>query len=185
MVAKLTAAAHSLLDADGPDAITVRKVAAAADVAPMNIYNHFGSKDGVVDHLVMDGFAALREALLTATRTADPMHDLLIGCRIYRSVALARPNLYAVMFSHAIAGYAPSAKCLAVSASSFEVLVDGVRAAERDGVLVAGDSYEIAERLWACIHGLVTLEMHGYGFVDDRSTHFDNAVQTMLRGLSV
>ena len=47
---RLVAAAFHLLEAEGPEALSVRRVAAEAGVAPMGVYNHFeGGKNGVVD----------------------------------------------------------------------------------------------------------------------------------------
>ena len=63
-----------LFAARGPDAVTVRQIAAAAGVSPALIVHHFGSKDGLreaVDHHVLDLF----EAML-AEMTAEDAPDL-------------------------------------------------------------------------------------------------------------
>ena len=61
--AALSDAAERVLVRDGPDAVTVRAVAAEAGVAPMGVYNRFGGKDGLVDELLSRGFIGLREAI--------------------------------------------------------------------------------------------------------------------------
>src|SRR5256885_15442107 len=50
----------------GPDAVTVRQIAAAAEVSPGLVVHHFGSKDGLrqaVDEQVGRGFDALFAAM--------------------------------------------------------------------------------------------------------------------------
>ena len=41
MEAALLASAAELLEQEGPDGLSVRRIAAAAGVAPMGVYNHF------------------------------------------------------------------------------------------------------------------------------------------------
>ena len=55
----LLAAAHDLLATEGPAALTVRRIAAAAGMSTMNVYSRFGGKDGVLDELFIDGFRRL------------------------------------------------------------------------------------------------------------------------------
>ena len=64
-------AAERVLVSGGPDAVTVRAVAAEAGVAPMGVYNRFGGKDGLVDAVLIRGFVALREAIAEHGET-DP-----------------------------------------------------------------------------------------------------------------
>src|SRR5437763_1087484 len=60
---ELLAAAEAVLVRDGPGGLTVRAVAAEADIAPMGVYNRLGGKDGLVDALLIKGFDRLRESL--------------------------------------------------------------------------------------------------------------------------
>jgi AcrR family transcriptional regulator len=43
MEAALLEAAAGILETEGPDALSVRRIAATAGVAPMGVYNHFKS----------------------------------------------------------------------------------------------------------------------------------------------
>src|SRR6516162_8748661 len=84
-------AAADLLEKEGPDALSVRGIAAAAGVAPMGVYNHFESKAGIVDALFVQGFERLAEALDTIAGIEDPYEALREGGRRYRALALAHP----------------------------------------------------------------------------------------------
>ena len=91
-------AAEAILLAEGPDSLSVRHLATTAGVAPMSVYNHFGSKNGVVEALFVAGFARLEEALRTVGEIADPTEALLEAGRRYRLLALEQPATYQVMF---------------------------------------------------------------------------------------
>jgi len=51
------------------------------------------------------------------------------------------------------------------------------------GVLVDGDPIELAQRLWATIHGAVSLESRAICFAPSTDQHFDALVDTVLAGL--
>lgn len=52
MEAALLSAAVDLLESEGPESLSVRRIAAAANVAPMGVYNHVESKFGIVETLL-------------------------------------------------------------------------------------------------------------------------------------
>ena len=179
----LLAAAARLLTEEGPEALSVRRVAAEAGVSAMGVYSRFGGKQGLVEALFLDGFARLQQVLATVPRTDDPVEDLLEGSRRYRRFALESPAAYAVMFSRAIPEFVPSAPCKLDAAGAFGVLVDSVRRGIDAGALRPGDPVDIAEGIWATCHGLVSLELAGMGFVPDREAHFEATNAALLRGL--
>ena len=127
----LISAAFHLLETEGPEALSVRRVAAEAGVAPMGVYNHFeGGKNGVVDAIFRAAFATLTAELgevAEQTGGADPADALREGLRRYRRLALEHPRTYEVMFFCSIPGFEPSDESHLVAAASFEVLVAGDR----------------------------------------------------------
>src|SRR5580658_151668 len=108
MEAGLLEAASELLEREGPDALSVRRIAAAAGVAPMGVYNHFASKSGIIEALFIQGFERLGEAMVTLGDIADPLEALLEGGRRYRDLARAHPMAYRLMFAEAVSGFEPS-----------------------------------------------------------------------------
>lgn len=181
--AGLLDAAHRLLEREGVDALTVRRVATEAGVAPMGLYHRFGGKDGLVNALVIDGNDALAQTL-RETPAGDPIAELRGGCAQYRRFALANPALYSVMFEAAVPGFQPSAEALQSCDRSFGVLVDGVRRAQAAGAMRTGDAIELAQRIWATCHGAVSLELRQIGFVDDLDAYYDGLIGTVLDGLA-
>lgn len=56
---RVIAAAVALADADGVDALTIRKLATELDVKPMTIYHHVPNKEAIIDGMVDVVFAEI------------------------------------------------------------------------------------------------------------------------------
>jgi AcrR family transcriptional regulator len=154
-------AASRLLIAEGPGALTVRRVAGAVGCSTTVLYTMFGGKEGLADALYREGFERLRRRL-EAVADDDPLARLGALANAYRDNALAERSYYGVMFQQAIPGFRPSAGALAAAGASLEVLVRAVRAAMDADALRPGDPRAVAEVLWAGVHGVVSLELAGH-----------------------
>jgi len=154
------AAAADLLAREGPDALTVRRIAAEAGSSTIAVYHYFGGKDGVVDTLYRDGFERLQLAMSSAPVTDDPVADLRQICRIYREQAFARPSSYAVMFTRPVRGYTPSEESMKTARGTYERFFAAVSRCV-DGGALDGDAREIAHCLYGTMHGMVMLELTG------------------------
>jgi AcrR family transcriptional regulator len=179
----LLEAAERLLEEEGPDALSVRRIAACACVAPMSVYNRFGSKNGIVDDLYIQGFDELRDALRTVD-AADPLDALRDTSRRYRDFALAHPALYAIMFERAVPGFVPSDEAIPHAKRCFEELVAHVRRAMERGALAVNDPIEVAQQIWSGCHGSVSLQLRGLGFPADMAANQADLVDSLLRGLA-
>jgi AcrR family transcriptional regulator len=183
MEGALLTSASEILESEGPDALSVRRIAAAAGVAPMGVYNHFESKFGIVEALYVQGFQRLAEAMAAMTQVEDPVEALREGARAYRNLALAHPMAYQVMFLRAVPGFEPSDPALTSCTRGFDFLVATVQRAIQAGVIAPGSPTETAQMIWASIHGWVSLELLGLGFVDDLDIWYDRLCEALLRGL--
>lgn len=184
MEAALLEAAADILETEGPDALSVRRIAAAAGVAPMGVYNHFDSKSGIIEALFIQGFERLSEALQAVADVQDPYEALREGGRRYRALALEHPMVYQLMFLRTVPGFEPSDHALGVAGAAFANLVTAVQRAMAAGVIAEGEPTETAQLIWSSIHGWVSLELMGIGFVEDQQAGFDRVCSTMLDGLS-
>src|ERR1700744_3926671 len=173
MEGALLNSAADILESEGPDGLSVRRIAAAAGVAPMGVYNHFESKFGIIEALYVQGFQRLADAMAAMARTDDPAEALLEGARAYRALALAHPMAYQVMFMRAVPGFEPSDPAITSCTRGFDHLVATVPHAIRAGVIAPGSPTETAQMIWASIHGWVSLELLGLGFVDDHELWYD------------
>jgi AcrR family transcriptional regulator len=84
---RIVRAAIRLADADGLEAVSLRKVAAALDVGPMRLYGYIASKDELLDLMVDavhagiqpagDGWREVLRSLAGTTRQAVHQHEWL------------------------------------------------------------------------------------------------------------
>jgi AcrR family transcriptional regulator len=158
--AKILHAASELLSAEGPGALSVRRIAAAAGCSTMGLYSRFGGKDGVIDELFAEGFEHLREQMESLAPTDDAVADLRTCALGYRATALDHATHYMVMFGGAVPGFEPSEENHVIAKSSFDLLVARVQRCLDAGAF-SGDPEVIAEILWGAMHGLVMLELVG------------------------
>jgi AcrR family transcriptional regulator len=158
-------AASGLLVEEGPQALTMRRVASAVGCSTTVLYKMFGGKEGLADALYREGFERLTRRLEEAERaddSDDPVARAVALAIAYRKSALADRNYYEVMFGRAIPGFEPSRESLAVADASLGKLADAVQEGMDSGVLVEGDARAVAEVLWAAAHGVVSLELAGH-----------------------
>jgi AcrR family transcriptional regulator len=166
-------AASGVLQAEGPEALTMRRIAAEVGCSTSVLYTMFGGKAGVAEALWREGFERLHAAL-AAVEGDDPRQRLLGMGRAYRANALANPAYYSVMFARPIPGFEPSPEAYTDSLRPLELLTDVVAECIEVGLFRKVDPAHIARVLWAASHGAVSLELAGYeGAVDPESTYDD------------
>lgn len=179
----------------GSRALSLRRLAAAAGTTTAAIYTLFGSRDGLLDAVVDEGFRRFARHLDAAGRSEDPAADLLALGVAYRQNALANPGFYRALFGSATDG--PVAEPPPVAGRpTFQVLLAAVRRLQQaagtqreqpaDGgqhaqpqASEAPDPQEVTLRLWALAHGLVSLELAGLlpGTPQDRDRRYVAALR--------
>ena len=183
--AALLDAASALLAEEGPEALTVRRIAARAGCSTMLVYSRLGGKAGVVEALFIEGFERLTSVMQTVRTTGDPLADLRRCARAYRKFALDNPTYYAVMFEGAVPDFVWTPEAAAIAAGTLGVLAAKVQRAIDAGLLVAGPARDIAACLWAANHGCVSLERKQVGPPDiDWPKRYAQVGDAMLTGLA-
>lgn len=150
-----------ILAADGPAALSLRKVATAAGVSTMPVYTLFGDKRGLLAAMHREAFRRLSAALGAVPAGDDPLAYLGLLGFAYRQSALDGPHLYGLMFGHLAPDLSVDAEGKAAAEAAYRPLVAAVERAQAAGVLVDGDPEHIALHLWAVAHGMVSLELNG------------------------
>jgi AcrR family transcriptional regulator len=178
----LVDAAERVLVREGLPGVTVRAVAAEAAVAPMGVYNRFGSKDGLVSAVLVRGFDGLRAAVAANTEE-DPAQRLLACGRAYRRFALGHPQHYAAMFGADMALAEKTAELGEHAGAAFAALVENVRYAMAGGVLRTAEPVGTAQLIWSSVHGAVSLELAGLVRADDPTAGYEALLQMLVAGL--
>ena len=179
---ELLAAAEAVLVREGPGGLTVRAVATEAGIAPMGVYNRLGSKDGLVDALLIRGFDRLRAAC-EATAGPDATARFFDAGRRYREFALANPHFYAIMFEDVILHEHDNPQVEEHAKAAFGALVRIVELSAAAGVIAAPDPVEAAQQIWSSLHGAVALELKGLVLTPDPRYTYQSLLVTLIRGL--
>jgi AcrR family transcriptional regulator len=98
----LVAAGRRILEADGPDALSLRAVAREAGVSPAAPYHHFKDKGELLNAVAAEGWEELGQAIAKARATAsDPIAAMDEIGVAYVCFARQNPALYRIMYRSA------------------------------------------------------------------------------------
>ncbi len=182
-------AAGRLLAEEGPQALSMRRVAREVNASTQVLYTMFGGKDGLANELFLEGFARLAGAHGAASRLEDPLRHIYDRAEAYFENALANPNYYRVMFSDAIPGFRPSEETLAKTWRTFDALSEAVRECALAGLFarkVAEEPREAALSLWSAAHGVVSLRLAGHLPDEEEARRvFGRTMRGVVEGLLV
>lgn len=170
-------AARSLLEAEGPEGMTMRRVAGRLGIGAMTLYTYVEGQDGLRRELVRQGFEALSHGCENACEQAAAENKTLPhpwwpGARHYVRFAMEQPALFRLMFDTSLRDGDEE-----LLRGGFQPLLDRVRDAlaqheELDGETLSREARRVAGRYWIGIHGLAMLATTGRlrvleGSVDD------------------
>lgn len=142
--ADIVAAARRILEEEGADALTMRRLASAVGMQAPSLYKHFSTKRAVEVALIEQGLREVGEALHLAVAAPGPGGPVMALLDAYHRVALANPALYRL----ATAGPFPR-----------EELPLGLEEwACQPFYLATGDLWR-AQALFGMAHGMVILEL--------------------------
>jgi AcrR family transcriptional regulator len=97
----LVRAAVSVLEREGPSALSLRAVAREAGVSPAAPYHHFKDKAELLSAVAADGLERLKQALTEAFAAAGPAEARSAMGVAYVAFSRANPALYRVMWDTA------------------------------------------------------------------------------------
>ncbi|MEQ8948902.1 TetR/AcrR family transcriptional regulator [Parvibaculum sp.] len=186
-------AASEMLVHGGPDAISLRKLAARVGASTMAVYTAFGGKDGLIAALFEEAFDRLAAADRAAPKHDEPLLWLGELARAYRGFALKNPSYYSLMISATLPipaalrhGEAAETAARGVSQhASYEIMRSAVEACVAEGSFPADvEPDELAGALWAAVHGHCSLELAGFHASPEAAEkRFNMTTEAILRGL--
>jgi AcrR family transcriptional regulator len=141
---EIVTAAREILEQEGPEGLSMRRIAESLGIRAPSIYKHLPDKDALEAAIISAGFedqAALFEAAIAASE--DPLDTLACA---YRDFACDHPHLYRLMTERAL---------------NRELLVPGSQ--ERAALPLyraTGENLDLARAAWAFAHGMTILEIN-------------------------
>jgi AcrR family transcriptional regulator len=140
---QIAAAAREILEDEGREALTMRRIAEHLGIRAPSLYKHFPDKQTLEAAIISAAFEEQAELFENAMAgSADPLADLATA---YRAFARAHPHLYRLMTDQELRR---------------DLLAPGIEA--RAGLpiyLAAGNDADRARAAWAFAHGMTMLEL--------------------------
>ena len=142
---ELVDTARALLDEEGPEALSMRRLAERVGIRAPSIYKHLPDKQALEAALISDAFEEVATLFAEAIAgSADPLGSLAVA---YRRFAAEHPHVYRLMTERPLPR---------------ERLTPGAEAAAAQPVLDAvGGDVDTARAAWAFAHGMTILELNG------------------------
>jgi AcrR family transcriptional regulator len=192
---KILAAARLMFAQEGYEAVTMRAIAERVEYTPTAIYHHFANKQALVTELCNLDFLGLAQHFSRAAAIADPVERIRAIGEAYLQFAIDHPYHYRFMFMTALPEIVHSPEFVAERLGNPQT--DGYaffRLACEQAIQQQRlrpeftDSHEVAQLLWAVLHGLISLRItkqpHDQ-FLPWRDLRVSarNAVDVMFRGI--
>lgn len=162
--ARMCDAAEHMFAERGPEAVTIRELAAAIGVSPMTPYRYFKDKDAILAAVrarAFDRHADLLEAAYDAYADNPAARPAALA-QAYIQFALNHPEAYKLMFDvhQPSAGNYPD--LVRAGERSRRTMSLQMETAEGDGVALSESEADfIAHMYWAALHGPLMLHMSG------------------------
>jgi AcrR family transcriptional regulator len=181
---RLCEAAERLFAERGPDAVTMRQLAAELGVSPMTPYRYFEDKDDILAAVRANGFNRFAAALEAARDSAKDARSRgkAVG-RAYVAFAVGHPHSYKLMFDFNQPHVEKYPELVAAGQRAQKTMTAHVHDAIAAGIM-AGDPDQIGLMFWAAIHGAVILELAGMLPPGGASHLFDGLDATLMRGVA-
>jgi AcrR family transcriptional regulator len=156
---RLAAAAASLLDKGGPDAVTLREVGRLAGVSHNAPYKHFADKTALLADIATRQLRSLTQQLERAIRNVPSDAEAMeAAALVYVRWASRHPQRFKLTFSR----LEIDDPDLAAAATAARVaFVRPFVQAERSGALRT-DAERAALLAWTIAHGAVDLDLNGH-----------------------
>lgn len=166
-----------IADAEGLQAVTLARVAAALGVRAPSLYNHVAGHEALLRAIALRALDQLGDALRRAAVGRARSDALVAVAHAYRVYAHAHPGCFAATVA------APAPGDTKVEQAAADVV--GVLAAIVDSWGIEDDDAIHAVRtIRSALHGFVTIEaVGGFGTLVDRDDSFEHVVQTLAAGL--
>lgn len=159
---RIAQAALRILEAEGPQAVSMRRIAKAVGITPMAIYHHFSDRDSLLTYVTDREFAKLLGYIEAHPLRGGAEARLVAVMEGYVDYACARPRVFDYVFSRPRPGARRFPKDFRARRSpTLNPVADAIAAAMQEGLLKKDDVWEIAFALWAHVHGYVMLYRAG------------------------
>lgn len=159
---RIEESALAILEAEGAEAVSMRRVAQAAGITAMAIYHHFRNREALLGAITDREFAKLLGYIEKKSRRGSIGLVLTRAMEAYVDYAFDRPRIFDYVFAEPREGarrYPDDFR--ARRSPTLNPIADALRRGMEAGDLKKDDVWEVAMQLWAHTHGYVALYRAG------------------------
>jgi len=189
---KILEAAQQIITTEGFGALSMRKLADRIEYSPASIYLHFRSREHIAQKLGEVGFGQLFSAMSAAAGKEKDATDRMRAAALgYISFGRSNPETYKLIFM----GDSESMNAVFAEATQETTQDDAASRSYRLFVEIAEEgmsagrykakasAVEIAEMVWAAMHGIVSLQLACPGFLSSADNLAELTIDALLDGL--
>nr|WP_293842951.1 TetR/AcrR family transcriptional regulator [uncultured Arsenicibacter sp.] len=180
-------AAWSIIQTEGWQALSIRKIADAIEYSVPVIYNHFESKEAIMLEFVKEGFRQLRDHIQAQLSEEDrSCQQLEIAGKAYWQFAFANQATYQLMFGM---GLPPCERARQVpEIQSFStMLVSLIQKVIDHSNQPDTNAFLKFHTFWSILHGLVSIQMINRSATPDELSELvlEDAIYGFIKALVV
>jgi AcrR family transcriptional regulator len=147
------AQARQMIEAEGAEALSLHRLAAALGVKAPSLYRYFASKAELLAAVNLETYQGLIGAVQAAVAAEqEPVAQARAMARAYRQFALHNPHIYSLAFSTLQPEERPDPAALEALAVPLQRLMSAISG--------EADSLAALRGLLALVHGFVMLEIY-------------------------
>ena len=181
----VVSAARAMIERDGLDAVSLRRLAAKLGVTAPALYAYVADKGDLLRTVAEEAFAELT-GRFQQIDDDDPLERLRAYSQVYVGFAVEQPELFRTMFLFPpeLGVSEPTGAELPAATRAFDVPLQAIADAMAAGLLREQDPLLVALTLWTATHGVADVVLMGFGFDDaGRDELVATVLDTILRGL--
>lgn len=185
--ASILSAAWNLVEQEGWQALSIRKIADAIEYSAPVIYDHFQNKEAILLEFTRKGFQLLNKELESSVLvTPDAAQQLERLAHTYWHFAFSNTEYYQLMYGLGMPS-CETVKQIPELSRFTDLLLEPIRNVIASGKNPSADAWLKLHTFWSMLHGLISINMMGKDKQADDRQHavlqdFLNSFVQGLRG---
>lgn len=162
--ASILETAWQIVDREGWQALSIRKIAEAIEYSVPVVYDHFENKEAILHEFTLRGFRKLNDQLRGAKgRFADPGRQLEAMAYAYWQFAFENKEYYQLMFGVGLPTCETAQRTPEINALG-ELIIGPIQDLIKMNANTEADAQLKFHTFWSMLHGLVSINMTGKGY---------------------
>lgn len=171
--ASILTAAWQIVETEGWQALSIRKIADAIEYSAPVIYDHFENKEAIMLEFTKRGFALLNQDLESAqSRFSHPDQQVEAMAYAYWNFAFQNKEYYQLMYGLGMPG-CETVKQISELQQFSSLLLEPLRNLIAKSANPQVDPFLKLHTLWSTLHGLISINMMGG---ESRNNELNNMV---------